>query len=114
MYLAKINIIKSNKNGNGRRLITLYQIACYDSTNTRGYKVERAEMIPKCRIFGYTTDCEEIANTLQATGTTLLHDDATLNSVPKSYLPTAKAGDIGRKFLNHKGDYKAHEIIAAI
>lgn len=106
-YLATIQRVKFDRNGNSRAVLTLYR---YKDQTEHQADTEGPEYVPAARIVGYSNDVREALQALRSSlrCAVLALDEKPLPSVPRSDLPTLEAWRCGRGGIEYP-----HAVIAA-
>lgn len=114
-YIVTYQKVKYDRNGNGRAVATIYSQGTWESTNTRGQRVDRTEHVAKARLVGYKDSVWEVVDSMQQAGASVILLADMLASVPRSSLPTMKASSyIARYMIDRANGERPHQVIAAI
>lgn len=114
-YIVTYQKVKYDRNGNGRAVATIYSLETWESTNTKGRRIDRTEHVAKARLVGYKDSVWEVVDSMQQEGASVILLTDMLPSIPRSNLPTMKASEyIARYMTGSMYEERPHQVIAAI
>lgn len=116
-YVIDYQMVKYDRNGNGRAIATFYRAESHVGTATDGRERTRVELRPKARFHGSRDDVWDIVQRVQASGKAgVMQQDRMLDAYPRA--PHIAAMSAGEYHAKHLGKMPAvempHVVIARV